>query len=200
MPSRTLARSNCLKKVCGPSASPPPLCFPYVPFLQVEMPPSTPLVLRTGLSPALVTSQWLLCVFVSSPTCSKRPIKCLTAKQHFQFCSGNLAAVLRWGLQARSHRRGDVHGRRWCWDEGWGCRAWCCAFLLVGVSPVHHQPFLNTQHCCVSVHSAAELGAFISLILPSGLLALRSRRQKVRSQLQRQAFNYRGRFPEALLR
>lgn len=38
----------------------------------------------------------------------------------------------------------------------WGCRARCCAFFLVRVSTVHHQPFLNTQHCCVSEHLATE--------------------------------------------
>lgn len=51
---------------------------------------------------------------------------------------------------------------RWCRYEALlqgiarGCRAWCRAFLLAGVSVVHHQPFLNARHCCVSAGLAAE--------------------------------------------
>lgn len=79
----------------------------------------------------------------------------------------------------------------------WGCRAWSRAFISVGVSTVHPQPSLNTLSAVVSLYlqqAPSLTRVLISLILPSGLWALRSRRQKVRSQLQRQAFNYRERF------
>lgn len=73
MPSRILVCGNHLNKICGPLVPPPALCFPCVPFLQGRCHEAGAgagailLVLRVGLSPALVTFLWtpLLHVFAS---------------------------------------------------------------------------------------------------------------------------------------